>query len=112
MERLLKNKKALIIAIIAIIAVVGVVIGVSSMSGGDGDSNSPVVDSVGKTEKEQSIEEKEPTKASAPTLRIRLVSYNEAACHEVLWLPPLYPFRPRNTIQFSHLSWNIHRHRS
>ena len=68
MEKLLKNKKALIIAIVAIVAVVGIVIGVSSMGDVDSDSNSPVVDSVGKDEKEQSIEEKAPTKTSAPII--------------------------------------------
>ena len=68
MEKLLKNKKALIIAIVAIVAVVGIVIGVSSMGGVDSDSNSPVVDSVGKDEKEKPTEKEETTYLSAEEL--------------------------------------------
>lgn len=73
MEKLLKNKKALIIAIVAIVAVVGIVIGVSSMSGGDSDSNSPVVDSVGKDEKEKPTEKE---KISEEKLTTTLLSMN------------------------------------
>ena len=75
MEKLLKNKKALIIAIVAIIAVVGVVIGLASMETWDTDVDNPVVYSVETEEKEEPMEEEEepakeetPTKADAPII--------------------------------------------